>query len=360
MFRTMECTFDDLTVWRTALPHVEHALLPPASDRPNPRLGHGLLFTSVFSPGCVYAMDAATGEIQWRRELPYFGGDSVELAGDLLFAKTSQSLYALEPASGSVRWEFCPYGSEGEMLYSLPRLYGKRLIIGDRQGWLHCLDADSGQTIWKRQTSDAQVNATAVVASGLAITANNAHLALAYAMEDGRPVWQFELDGPCTKQLFLVGDHVAIAAESLYFLKPSTGELQARAHWPGLRVSFAAGTPTQVALFRGPSRSEMESGTGERGESEESLLVLEGGTVVREMRCSEHASALRYSHATGLLYVTGLTRLDILNPLTSEWLYALNATTGRTGECGLPEATRDAIYTLTGDGVVYALRHPDV
>ena len=179
MFRTMECTFDDLTVWRTALPHVEHALLPPASDRPNPRLGHGLLFTSVFSPGCVYAMDAATGEIQWRRELPYFGGDSVELAGDLLFAKTSQNLYALEPASGSVRWEFCPYGSEGEMLYSLPRLYGKRLIIRDRQGWLHCLDADSGQTIWKRQTSDAQVNATAIVARGLAITANNARSRLA-------------------------------------------------------------------------------------------------------------------------------------------------------------------------------------
>src|SRR4051812_15548830 len=113
-------SFDDLAVWLTCLPGVQHAVLSPSSDRPNPRLGNGKLFVSVFAPGCVYALDAATGEICWRRELPYLAGSPVELAAGLLLAKTSQTLYALDPASGSIRWEFCPRGSEGETLYSQP------------------------------------------------------------------------------------------------------------------------------------------------------------------------------------------------------------------------------------------------
>ena len=152
----IQLSFDDLAIWRTALPGVQHAVLPPSSDRPNPKLGDGLLFVSVFAPGCVYALDAATGTICWRRELPYLGGSSVELAGDLLLARTAQTLYSLDPTSGSTRWEFCPHGSEGETLYSEPVLDGRRLFIGDRRGWLYCLEVETGQTIWKRETSDAR------------------------------------------------------------------------------------------------------------------------------------------------------------------------------------------------------------
>jgi hypothetical protein len=61
-------SFDDLAVWRTSLPGVQHAVLPPSSDRPNPRLSDGMLFVSVFAPECVYALAAASGEICWRRE----------------------------------------------------------------------------------------------------------------------------------------------------------------------------------------------------------------------------------------------------------------------------------------------------
>src|SRR5207247_905920 len=129
-------SFDDLAVWRISLPGVQHAVLPHSSDRPNPRLINGVLFASVFAPACVYALDAGTGEIRWRRELPYLGGHSVEPAVDLLFAQTARSLYALDPVSGTIQWEFCPYGAEGEMLYSEPTLDGKRLFIGDRAGWL--------------------------------------------------------------------------------------------------------------------------------------------------------------------------------------------------------------------------------
>ncbi len=348
---------DDLAVWRTSLPDVQFAILPPSTDRPNPRLSGGRLFASVLSPGCAYALDAATGEICWRRELPYHGDQSIELSGEALFLNTSQCLYALDLVTGSVRWGFSPYGAQGETLYSAPVLDGKRVFFGDRVGWFYCLDAETGQTIWKRKASDVdddQVNAAAFVVAGLAITATNAGLVLAFSVADGEPVWQSKLDGPCAHQLFLIGDQLIAAAQSLYFLDPLTGEFGGRVQWPGFSVSFAAGTPSKVALFRQESRDELTK-TDESGDPEpETLLLFEGTRLVREIRCSPCASDVRFSPSTGLLYVSGLGGLDILNPDTGEWLHALESAHG----IGLVEVTENRIYAMDMRGVVRALRHP--
>lgn len=355
-------TFNDLTVWRTALPGIQNAVLPPSSDRPNPRLGDGKLFVSVFAPGCIYALEAATGEICWRRELPYLASACVELAAGLLLAKTSQTLYAVEPASGSIRWEFCPYGAEGESLYSEPVVDGRRLFIGDRAGCLHCLDLNSGETIWKRETSEAlnrQVNATAAVTGELVITATNAALALAYGAEDGSLVWKADLDGPCTQHLFVVKDQVVVVTESLYFLAPGTGELQGLLRWPGFGAAFATGAASQVALIRRPSGDE--SGKYEKPDQcyreSETLLLFEGTQLVREIVCSAYASAMRFSSSTGLLYTSGLSGLDILNADTGQWSHTLRPEKQTSGY-GLPEVVENRLYTVDGDGIVYALEHP--
>jgi len=89
-------SFEDLTVWRTFLPGVRQAILPAHSDQPNPKLDGGMVFVSVFSPGCVCALDATSGEICWRHELPHLGNSSLKLAEGTLLSKTAQTLYALE------------------------------------------------------------------------------------------------------------------------------------------------------------------------------------------------------------------------------------------------------------------------
>jgi hypothetical protein len=351
-------SFDDLAVWRTSLPDVQHAVLPPSSDRPNPRLAGGKLFVSVFAPGCLYALDVATGEICWSRELPNLGGSAVEFAGDVLLAQTAQTLYALNPASGTTRWEFCPYGPDGETLYSQPALDGRRLFVGDRLGWLYCLDVETGQTIWKQETLDA-CNATGIVVAGLVIAATNAGLALAYSAENGRPVWQCKLDGPCTNHLFLAETQVVAAAESLHFLAPATGELQDQVSWPGLAVGFAAGTPSQVALFRRPSWDKWgrNEEAMQRHSESETIFVFERSRLICEIPCSGYASAVRFSHETGYLYASGLNGLDILNPATGEWLHTLR-TDETTSGYGLPDVTKNKIYLMGGNGVVRAMRHP--
>ncbi len=88
---------DELAVWSTSLPGVKQALIPSFSDLPAIRLSAGMLFVSVFTPGCVYALDATTGAIRWRCELPRFGSSTVTRPGI---------------------WEFCPYGPDRDTIYS--------------------------------------------------------------------------------------------------------------------------------------------------------------------------------------------------------------------------------------------------
>jgi len=55
------------------------------------------------------------------------------LAHGKLFAKTANTLFALEPETGKTIWSFCPYGESGESIYSDPTIAGNRPFIGDRR-----------------------------------------------------------------------------------------------------------------------------------------------------------------------------------------------------------------------------------
>jgi outer membrane protein assembly factor BamB len=168
-------SFEELTVWRTELPDVKFAVLPPGNTRPNPLIANDRLFVSVFSPGAVCALERDTGHLIWRRELGKFSGASVYLNSGRLFANSPHTLYSLDRDSGEIRWSFCSYGPDGEWIYSSPTICQGNLYIGDRKGFLHCLDSDTGKAIWSGLTNKDEnddVNSTPVVVNGLVIVSH--------------------------------------------------------------------------------------------------------------------------------------------------------------------------------------------
>ena len=191
--------FDDLAIWKTRLPSVEHAVLPPGNNRPNPLVIGKVVYVSVFSQGAVCALERETGNLLWRKEIPKFGGSAVHLARGKLFAKTANTLFALEPETGKTIWSFCPYGESGESIYSDPTVSGNRLFIGDRRGYLHCLDTRTGHIHWQTLTNTAKnddVNSTPIVVKALVAVGTNANMAAAYDIKTGREVWKRNVNGP--------------------------------------------------------------------------------------------------------------------------------------------------------------------
>jgi hypothetical protein len=345
--------FDEIAIWRTKLPKVQHAVLPPSNNRPNPLVTEAMVYASVFSPGAVCALERETGKLVWRHELPNLGGSAVHLARGKLFAKTADTLYALEPETGKIIWSFCPYGQTGESIYSAPTIHGNSLFIGDRCGYLHCLNSRTGTTSWKERTnkaSNCDLNSTPVVVKGLVIVGTNAKMAAGYDAKTGKRVWARRLDGPSVFGPLFCRGLLAVVTDSVYLLRPESGKVVRRFSWKGDGVSGAECTPRGViAILRGswPPNGNVR------------LVGLNESGVRYTKTCLAFVPFVRYADETKLIYVSHLQGIDLRHPDSGIIACKIERNSRSAGN-GPVDVKRDTIHALTCDGYVYALRHPDI
>jgi outer membrane protein assembly factor BamB len=141
--------FDGLVLWKTRLPNAKHAVLPPQNNRPNPFVTQEVVYASVFSEGAICALERRSGKLLWRKEIPKFGGSAVYLAHGKLFAKTANTLFALEPETGKTIWSFVRMAREEKQSTLILPSLDIVFLSGDRQGYLHCLDLQTGRMNWQ-------------------------------------------------------------------------------------------------------------------------------------------------------------------------------------------------------------------
>jgi outer membrane protein assembly factor BamB len=343
--------FEDLAIWRTMLPNAKHAVLPPQNNRPNPLVSGSVLYASVFSEGAVCALDRKSGTLLWRKEIPRLGGAAAYLAQGKLFAKTPHALYALEPKTGNTIWSFCPYGESGETIYSDPTVYHGRLFIGDRSGFLHCLDSRTGQTLWKVRTNTAKncdLNSTPVVVGRLVIVTTNANIAAAYDIKTGDRVWRQALDGPSTFGPLLFHDMLVAIAQSIYFLLPKSGKVVRRYSWKNDRVNEADCTQRGVVcMLRGSWPPDGKT----------RLVGLNQSGIRFTKSSSAYVAFIRFAAETKLIYISHLQGIDVRRQSDGVLVCKIKRKMA-SSDIGPVDVKGRRIYTLTGDGYVYALRHP--
>jgi hypothetical protein len=343
--------FKDLTIWRSKLPNTKHAVLPPQNNRPNPVVNGATVYVSVFSEGAICALNRMSGKLLWRKEIPTLGGSAVHLGQGKLFAKTANTLYALDPATGKTIWSFCPYGDSGESIYSDPTPYRNSVYIGDRNGFLHCLDSRTGQTRWKVRTNSAKnddVNSTPVVVKGLVIVGTNASMAAAYDVKTGSRAWVRRLDGPSGFGPFLFRDLLVAITHSIYFLKPESGKIVRRFSWKRDGVSVADCTRRDVVCMLGGSRPQSR---------ESKLIGLNEAGIQFTETFAAYVALVRFVSDTSLIYVSHLQGIDVRRQVSGTLVCKIEEKSGSSG-IGLVDVKGNTIYALVGDGYIYALRHP--
>jgi outer membrane protein assembly factor BamB len=297
-------------------------------------------------------LDVATGRLLWRRELQGLGAASAYFAQGKLFVKSASTIHALEAESGNEIWRFCPYGKEGEWIYSNPVVYRGRLYVGDRCGVLHCLDANSGKPRWAVKTNRAKrngdVNSTPVVVHGLVVVGTNAKTALAFDWRTGRLAWRQRLDGPAATGFFVHQGLVVAVTDTVYLMCPESGRIRLHLRWRDDVVAYATDLGAQFAvLMRGSSPSQ---NTGNLYICD----VSEG--VVAQTTHNVWCPSLRYIPATRLAYLSHLRGVRLLDEHGSDLLNLMASGTG----VGLVDVKDEIIYAMTNRGFVYALRHPTV
>jgi hypothetical protein len=354
-------SFRDLTIWRTKLPDVQFAVLPPSNNRPNPLVTEDRVYASVFASGAICALESDNGRLIWRRALHKYGGAPPYVSGGRLFAKSENTLFALQPDSGETLWSFCPYGNKGESIYSSPSTLGDRVYIGDRKGYLHCLDAESGRTIWRRLTNRAHgdVNSTPLLMGDLVVVATNAWTVVAYDSMSGKLAWRQKVHGPSTFGPLVHGSSILAVTNSLYLLTPN-GKVQRRYSWENQEIEHVESTPRSIAITFWPKRLGRGAEPPSVSEPVKLTLVVTKSGNERTETITRFSQSLRYVPTTRLLYLSHAHGIDLMHP--SKGILLGRILTNRDLRNGVApvDVKTKTIYAMTGDGSVYALRHPPI
>jgi outer membrane protein assembly factor BamB len=183
--------------------------------------------------GVLYAFNARGHErIAWQfqagaplRASPAFDADTV-------FAASNDGIiYALDKASGSLRWSYKVSNTEPRafQFFSTPALGNGRIFVGAANRRLYCLDAASGKLLWQAQMSDWIRSKPAVIGSDVMVVAMDGTVQ-AFS-SSGKELWRSKV-GEHQVMADLVADDAGVLVSSsdlyLHSLRPSDGKLQWR------------------------------------------------------------------------------------------------------------------------------------
>jgi outer membrane protein assembly factor BamB len=210
-------------------------------------VGGAVYFTSYDSD--LYALDAATGKLKWkyqtvgehRFEAQHLHGSQpaaevmpdpfdvylsspVVWHGSVYFGSGDNNVYALDAATGALRWKF----NTGDIVHASPAITDGTLFIGSWDGYFYALDAANGTEKWRFKTGDdpdihnqVGIQSSAAIAGGIVyFGCRDSHL---YALDagSGRQLWSFPTHGS-----WVVGSP-AVNEGKVYFATSDSGLLYA-------------------------------------------------------------------------------------------------------------------------------------
>jgi len=146
--------------------------------------------------GNVYALNAATGELRWK----FATGDVVHASpaladGTIYVGSWDSYFYAIDAATGKEKWRF--HGGEDPLIHnqvgfqSSPTVADGVVYTGCRDSNVYALDAATGKLKWKVFNDGSWVNATpAVVGDKVVFATSDTSLFRTVDAATGKPVLQ--------------------------------------------------------------------------------------------------------------------------------------------------------------------------
>jgi eukaryotic-like serine/threonine-protein kinase len=162
----------------------------------SPAVGSGLLFINSFDS--LYAFDARNGTLKWRKSIgssqytSRFSPSPVYENGTLYTASFDGSLYAMEPTSGAIKWQFS--NPSRKAFASSFTFRNNTIYIGADDSTLYSIDANAGTVKWKRRLGGV-VFVRPAVDNGIVYASASNNRAYAINSTSGVELWNNEFGG---------------------------------------------------------------------------------------------------------------------------------------------------------------------
>jgi outer membrane protein assembly factor BamB len=183
--------------------------------------------------GNVYAVDAASGILQWKLPTGGVVHTSPAVVGNTVYVGSWDSvLYAIDAESGQVRWTFQagtdPVIHNQEGFQSSPAVVDGTVYVGCRDAHVYAIDAATGKKKWDYPTSKSWVVGTPTVRDGVVYvgTSDSSRL-MALDARTGRLRFNFSTGAYVFSSAALAGDLLYFGSHSgkLYAVDARTGKL---------------------------------------------------------------------------------------------------------------------------------------
>lgn len=144
--------------------------------------------------GHLYALDRASGAVRWKHAFPGGVGAQVLRRGGTAFAVSAAGeIVAVELESGRIVWRTLPTEDAGDRQFD-PLLDGDRLFVGWRSGAVEALDLATGQRIWRTPLGERLNTSLAAAGSALVVGTLTGGLHR-LSREDGRVLARLAVQG---------------------------------------------------------------------------------------------------------------------------------------------------------------------
>jgi eukaryotic-like serine/threonine-protein kinase len=214
----------------------------------SPAVSADLVYFGSFD-GNFYAVDAASGQLKWKFQtggerrfaakhlhgaepasetmpdpFDFYLSSPVVWNGGVYFGSGDTNVYALDAASGNLKWKF----KTGDVVHASPAISGSSLFVGSWDSYFYALDASSGNELWRFKTGEdpdihnqVGIQSSAAVADGVVYFGCRDSKFYAVDAATGKERWSYS-----NKDSWVISSP-AVLDGKVYFATADTGLLHA-------------------------------------------------------------------------------------------------------------------------------------
>lgn len=166
--------------------------------------------------GNLYILNAETGKTEWK----FNTGDRLKskplVINDIVyFGSFGGKLYALDMATKKTKWIFeadginfnsDDWGFDRRAFVSSPTYNDGKILIGNRDGFMYCINRSDGKLVWKFDHKTSWVLSSPSVAGGKVFAgSSDKKFVNAIDINTGKELWQAKTDGPVWSSISVTG-----------------------------------------------------------------------------------------------------------------------------------------------------------
>lgn len=120
-------------------------------------------------------------------------------------------LISIDLSRRKIIWE---YGADGygAPFFSSPAIDDERVVIGSRDGGIHCVDRKTGEKIWIYMTG-GEVDSSPVICGDRVVAGSTDGRLYIIRLDDGAELWSYEIGAGITSSPAVAGGRVIIGAD---------------------------------------------------------------------------------------------------------------------------------------------------